>query len=96
MDKRTNIYSILRDNLSLPEGRSSDWVAYVAHVGVDPLLQGVPFGTRSRLLIGFAQQVQEGYYGCRTTISAGIVCTAITAIEQMIAMAHQENPTKTR
>ncbi len=63
-------------------------------MGVDPSLQGVPFGTISRLLTGFAQRVQEGYYRRGTTVHAGTVCTAITAIGQMIAMAHGENPTK--
>ena len=79
-------------------GREScwnNWVAYVAPVGVDPLLQEVPFGTKSRLLTGFAQQVREGYYGHGTTVHAGTVCKAITAIGQTIAMAHGENPTKT-
>jgi hypothetical protein len=64
-------------------------------MGVDPLLQRVPFGKRSRLLTGFVQQVWEGYYGRGTTIHTGTVCTAITAIGQMIAMAHGETPTKT-
>ncbi len=64
-------------------------------MGVDPSLQGVPFGTNSRLLTGFAQRVWEGYYGQGTTVRAGTVCTAITAIGRTIAMAHGENPTKT-
>jgi hypothetical protein len=63
-------------------------------VGVDPSLQGVPFGTKSRLLTGFVQPVMEGYYGRGTTVRAGTVCTAITAIGQTIAMAHGENPPK--
>jgi hypothetical protein len=78
-------------------GREScwnNWVAYVAPVGVDPLLQGVPFGTKRRLLTEFSQRVWEGYYGRGTTVRAGTVCTAITAIGQTIAMAHRENPTK--
>ncbi len=64
-------------------------------MGVDPSLQGVPFGTKSRLLTGFVQRVREGYYGRGTTVGAGTVCTAITATGQTIAMAHRENPTKT-
>jgi hypothetical protein len=78
-------------------GREScwnNWVAYVAPVEVDPLPQGVPFGTKSRPLTGFAQRVREGYYGQGTTVRAGTVCTAITAIGQTIAMANGENPTK--
>ncbi len=73
----------------------NNWVVYIAPVGVDPLLQGVPFRTRSRLLTGFVQQVREGYYGRGATAHAGTVCTAITAIGQTIAMAYGENSTKT-
>ncbi len=72
-----------------------NWVANVPTVGVDPSLQGVPFGTKSRLLTGFAQRVREEYYGRGTTVRAGTVCTAIMAIGQTIAMVHRENPTKT-
>jgi hypothetical protein len=78
-------------------GRESCWknlVAYVAPVLVDPLLHGVPFGTESRLLTGFAQRVREGYYGRGTTVCAGTVCTAIAAIGQTIAMAPGKKPTK--
>ncbi len=79
-------------------GREScwnNWVAYVAPVGVDPLLQGVPFGTKSRLLTGFTQRVWEGYYRRGTTVCTGKVCKAITAIGQTIVIAQGENPTKT-
>ena len=79
-------------------GREScwnNWVVYIGPVEVDPLLQGVPFGTGSRLLTGFTQWVREGYYGRGTTAHTGTVCTAITAIGQTIAMAYGENSTKT-
>jgi hypothetical protein len=68
---------------------------YITPLGVDPYLQGVTFPTCSWILTGFAQWVREGYYGQGSTVCAGTVCTAITAIGQTIAFAHGENPTKT-
>ncbi len=56
-------------------GREScwnNWVAYVAPVGVDPSLQGVPFGTKSRLLTGFTQPVREGYTSDRRSESLSL------------------------
>jgi hypothetical protein len=58
---------------------------------MDPYLQGFPFGTRSRILMGVMQWVREGYYGQGFTVLAGTVCMAIAAIGQTIALAHGGN-----
>jgi hypothetical protein len=63
-------------------------------MGVDPFLQDTPFTNRVRLLTGFAGRVQTGYYGQGKQIQAGSVSSAIKAINQVIALATNTNPTK--
>jgi len=63
-------------------------------MGVDPFLQDAPFTIRVRLLTGFAGRVCTGYYGQGKQIQAGSVSSAITAVDQAIALAKNTNPTK--
>ncbi len=86
-DQAYNSGQLVATTVSL-ESCWQNWLAYIEPLGVEPHLQGVKLSTRCRILTELAQQVREGYYGRGSTVCSGTVCTAITAIGQIIALAH--------
>lgn len=73
-----------------------NWVSFVEPLGVDPYLQDVPYQVRVRCLSGFGGLQRLGYYGRKKQVQAGTVSSALTAVGQKIALAHEVNPVKTR
>ena len=73
-----------------------NWNSFVSPLGVDPHLQGTPYGKRIRCLTGFAALQRKGYYGRGREVQVGSVSSALTAIGQKIALVHEINPTKQR
>jgi hypothetical protein len=72
----------------------SKWTAYVAPLGLDPLLQKVQYSHQVRALTGFAGRLRTGYYGRGRQITAAAVTSSITAVGTTIALATGSNPTK--
>jgi hypothetical protein len=71
------------------------WCTYVQPLGMEPYLQGTPFGHRIRALTGFASRIHWGYHSKKCQVQVGTaVSSAITAIGNMIALASEHNPTK--
>ena len=71
-----------------------NWCSFVVPLGVDPELQETPYNHRIRCLTGFAALQRKGYYGRGREIQVGSVYSALTAVGQKIALAHEVNPTK--
>jgi hypothetical protein len=69
-------------------------MSYLKPLGLEPSLQDIPYVERSRVLTGFSQQVQEGYYWRGSQVRANTVCSALMSVGQTIALAHKNNPTK--
>jgi hypothetical protein len=61
---------------------------------VNPYLQDTPFSKGIRLLSGFAARVCTGYYGKGNQVKNCTVSSALTAIDQTIALACAANPKK--
>ena len=61
---------------------------------MDSYLQDVPYQTRVRCLSGFGGLQRLGYYGRKKQVQAGTVSSALTAVGQKIALAHEVNPVK--
>ena len=71
-----------------------NWCTFIVYLGVDPELQDTPFRDQFRCLLRFGGLSQTVYFGGEKQVQFSTVSGSITAVGNMIALAHQISPTK--